>query len=88
MPQCREPKRATPDQMGWGLTLLVTGLFQKVILADGFLAPVVDIVYHGASRAGFSTPGSGRLAFAGQIYFDFAGYSDLAIGLAFVSGSC
>jgi alginate O-acetyltransferase complex protein AlgI len=86
LPQCREPRRATSDQMGWGLSLLVMGLFQKVILADSLLAPVVDIVYDGSARAGFMDAWIGTLAFAGQIYFDFAGYSACAIGLAHCFG--
>ncbi|MCH2170877.1 MBOAT family protein [Myxococcota bacterium] len=86
LPQCAEPRRASPGQMGWGMTLLVFGLFQKVVLADGVLAPIADPVYAAAGKAGAIDAWLGTLAFTGQIFFDFAGYSSCAIGAALCLG--
>ena len=86
IPQCETERRANRDQVGWGLTLLVIGLFGKVVLADGILSPVVDRIY--AARVGLGCAESwvGSLGFAGQVFFDFAGYSSCAIGSALVLG--
>ena len=87
VPQFEAPRRATSAMLGWGLALLVLGLFEKVVVADGLLAPVVERVY-AAKLAVVSTPDAwtGTLAFAGQIFCDFAGYSTCAIGVALCLG--
>jgi alginate O-acetyltransferase complex protein AlgI len=84
--QLVEPKIANAQQFGWGLVLLTFGLFQKVTLADGFLAPVVDRVYAQPSDAGSVDAWIGTLGFACQVFFDFAGYSSCAIGAALCLG--
>ena len=87
VPQFESPRRANAQQLGFGLALMVLGLFQKVVLADGFLAPVAEAVYDqpmpvpGALDAWVAT-----LAFSGQIFCDFAGYSTTAIGAAMCLG--
>ncbi|MDZ4685105.1 MAG: MBOAT family O-acyltransferase [Planctomycetaceae bacterium] len=86
LPQLREPKRATGDQLGWGLFLLTLGLFEKVILADGILAPPASYVFGQPHLATTDDAWTGVLAFAFQIYFDFAGYSTCAIGAAWCLG--
>jgi alginate O-acetyltransferase complex protein AlgI len=86
LPQCREPRSATDRQTAWGLCLLASGLFQKIILADGLLAPVGDRVYASAAQAGTLDAWIGTLAFSGQIFFDFNGYSSCAIGAALCLG--
>lgn len=86
LPQCTEPKRATGEQMGWGLVLLIIGLFQKMIIADKLLAPVVDQVYANAGSAGFAQAWIGTMAFSGQIFCDFSGYSCCGIGIALCLG--
>jgi alginate O-acetyltransferase complex protein AlgI len=86
LPQCTSPRRATPNRIGWGLSLVVLGLFAKVFLADGLMAPVVDIAFQDVDRAGWVTAWTGTLAFAGQVFFDFWGYSTCAIGLAMTLG--
>lgn len=87
VPQFDEPRRATANQMFFGLALLTLGLFQKVVIADGFLAPVVEAVYdvHG-KVPGMLDSWTATLAFAGQIFCDFAGYSTSAIGVALCLG--
>ena len=86
LPQLVEQNRASPNQLGWGLALLLLGLFEKVVLADSFLAPVADLVYAVGAGPGFVDSWIGTLAFSGQIYFDFAGYSSSAIGAAMILG--
>src|SRR6516162_613606 len=54
LPQCATPRQGTPRQMGWGFALLIVGLFEKVILADGILAPVVDKVFSAPERSSFA----------------------------------
>jgi len=86
LPQIEQPRSATAQQVAWGLCLLATGLFQKAVLADEVLAPVVDTVY--GNSGAFAAPDivAAILAFSGQIYYDFAGYSLAAIGLALCFG--
>ncbi len=86
VPQFETPRQATGPQFGWGLALLVMGLFEKVVIADGFFAPVVDRVYAVDAVVGTADAWIGTLAFAGQIACDFAGYSTCAIGVALCLG--
>ncbi|HEU4734901.1 MAG TPA: MBOAT family O-acyltransferase [Kofleriaceae bacterium] len=87
VPQFEAPRRATGAQLGWGLALLALGLFEKAVVADAILAPVVDKVYR-PELAAIATADAwtGTLAFAGQIFCDFAGYSTCAIGIALCLG--
>ncbi len=86
LPQLKNPRHASSRQLGWGFCLLTIGLFQKIILADSFLAPVADKVYSQAGTAGFTDAWIGTLAFSGQIFFDFSGYSNCAVGAALCLG--
>jgi len=86
LPQCLQPRKATIKQFGWGLSLLAMGLFQKVILADSLLAPIVEKVYDTQEIIGTLEAWTGTLAFSGQIFFDFSGYSTCAIGAAMCLG--
>jgi alginate O-acetyltransferase complex protein AlgI len=45
LPQCKEPKRATRDQFGWGLYFITLELFQKIVLADGMLSSATETVF-------------------------------------------
>ena len=86
VPQFVEPRKATPDMLRFGLALMTLGLFQKVVLADGFLARAVEMVYDGDALPGTLDAWMGTLAFSGQIFCDFAGYSTTAIGAALCLG--
>ncbi|MEO5721952.1 MAG: MBOAT family O-acyltransferase, partial [Chthoniobacterales bacterium] len=86
IPQFATPRTASARQLGWGLMLMVLGLFQKIVLADGFLAPVVDKVYGAKEILPALDAWLGTLAFSGQIFFDFAGYTTTAIGAALALG--
>ncbi len=86
LPQCVEPKTASARQVSWGLTLLVLGLFQKMVVADGLMAPIVEAVYSTERVMRTASAWAGTVAFAMQIYCDFAGYSACAIGVAMCLG--
>jgi alginate O-acetyltransferase complex protein AlgI len=78
-----ERYRVNWDNVALGLTIFIFGLVKKVLLADS-LAPHVSGVFDAATRGepvtAFAAWGA-CTAFAAQIYFDFSGYSDMAIGL-------
>ena len=84
--QFYEEKKASTDQFIWGLFLLTIGLFQKVVLADTLLSGSVDSVYASDKIVSSLDAWTGTLAFSGQIFFDFAGYSTCAIGIALMLG--
>ncbi len=63
-----------------GLFVFAIGLFKKVVLADTF-GPWVGRVFDGAGVPAFGDAWGAMLAFALQVYFDFSGYSDMAVGL-------
>ena len=86
LPQCVSERRATSSEIGWGSALVALGLFAKVVLADGLMAPVADAVFADAPRASPLAAWTGTLAFSAQIFFDFWGYSTCAIGLAMILG--
>lgn len=86
LPQCLTPRRATSQQLYWGSGLVVLGLFAKVVLADAFLAPAVDLVYGDPKTYGPLAIWTAVFAFSGQIFFDFSGYSSCAIGCGLCLG--
>ncbi len=86
LPQCEEPRRGSSDQLGWGLILLLIGLFQKIFLADGLMAQVADPIFVQWQQANMIQAWAATLAFSAQIFFDFSGYSTCAIGAALCLG--
>jgi len=84
--QFYQEKKATLDQFIWGLFLFTLGLFQKVVLADTLLSDTADTVFGSKDALNFWDAWAGTLAFSGQIFFDFAGYSTCAIGIAMMLG--
>ncbi len=80
--------RIRAEHLAVGLTIFAIGLFKKVVLADGIsvhATPIFDAVEAGAVLTFFEAWG-GALAYGFQLYFDFSGYSDMAIGLARMFG--
>ena len=80
--------RFNPENFAVGLTIFAIGLFKKVVLADSiaeFATPTFDAAAQGASL-GFLAAWGGALSYTFQLYFDFSGYSDMAIGLARLFG--
>lgn len=90
MPQFSEPLtyRIQWENLSVGLTIFIIGLFKKVVFADGiapFATPVFAAAAHGATLT-FIEAWGGTLAYTLQLYFDFSGYSDMAIGISRLFG--
>nr|WP_255700394.1 MBOAT family O-acyltransferase [Dethiosulfovibrio faecalis] len=66
--------------LAMGVTLLTLGLFKKLVIADT-LSPWVAAVFDGSDTVTFFEGWAGALCYTFQIYFDFSGYSDMALGL-------
>jgi alginate O-acetyltransferase complex protein AlgI len=88
VPQFETPRRASTQQLCFGLGLITLGLFNKVVLADTFLSGAVERVFDRGKSPGLLDAWTGTLAFSGQIFCDFAGYSTTAIGVALCLGFC
>ncbi|MBI2432605.1 MAG: MBOAT family protein [Candidatus Hydrogenedentes bacterium] len=86
LPQCLAPRRASAAQFSWGASLLILGLFEKTVIADALFAPIADKVYEAPVLVSARDAWVGTLAFSGQIFCDFAGYSTCAIGVALCLG--
>ncbi len=82
LPQLTAPVGINMPAMGWGAMLIVIGLFEKVVVSDYLLAPVADRVFDFRAAQAPSDAWAGMLAFSGQIFCDFSGYSLCAIGAA------
>jgi D-alanyl-lipoteichoic acid acyltransferase DltB (MBOAT superfamily) len=86
LPQLENPRKASENELGWGLILIVIGLFNKMVIADTLMAPVAQQIFDGVGIPGFFQAWIGTLAFAIQIFCDFSGYSMVAIGAALALG--
>jgi alginate O-acetyltransferase complex protein AlgI len=78
--------RVRCDQLVGGLAIFALGLFKKVVLADG-IAPYADAVFipvDGGLLPSTMESWLGAVAYTLQLYFDFSGYSDMAIGLSWM----
>ena len=83
-----DPRHNIPLNLSIGLSIFSIGLFKKVILADG-VAGYSDAVFSIAADGvplSFLEAWLGALAYTCQLYFDFSGYSDMAVGLARLFG--
>jgi alginate O-acetyltransferase complex protein AlgI len=85
LPQFYERYDFEYQRISDGLKLMLWGLFQKMVIADN-LAPFVDAVYNHPTHYQGASLMLATLFFTFQIYCDFAGYSDIAIGAAQVLG--
>src|SRR5437762_1409020 len=86
LPQLVRPPSLRIGQFLWGLLLMTLGLFEKIVLADTMLAGSADRIFSYAGPLVALDSWLGVIAFAGQIFFDFAGYSTCAIGAALCLG--
>ncbi len=86
LPQLVTPPGLRMGQFLWGLLLMTLGLFEKIVLADTMLSGSADRVFSYAGPLVALDSWLGVMAFAGQIFFDFAGYSICAIGAALCLG--
>ncbi|MDE5940987.1 MAG: MBOAT family protein [Muribaculaceae bacterium] len=86
LPQIAANPRVTRAMAGEGLFLIITGLVKKVVVADYLSGNFVDRIFDNPSLySGFENL-MGAYAFTIQLYCDFSGYSDMAIGLALLMG--
>jgi alginate O-acetyltransferase complex protein AlgI len=86
LPQLAEPRDPSKVAVGSGIALIGLGLVKKVVIADYLARTVVDPVF--AVPEAYSSPDVALAAYAytAQIYCDFSGYTDMAIGLALLMG--
>src|SRR6266403_429846 len=77
-------KRPDPHLILCGLIIFGVGLFKKTCLADG-IQPLVSLAF-GPNAPTFDQAWIGALAYTFQLYFDFSGYSDMAIGISLMFG--
>ena len=85
LPQLRTRQRWSNEDAAAGLKRMLVGFFKKVVVAD-LLAVYVNAVYNDASNASAVSVILASVMFAVQIYCDFSGYTDIAIGCARVMG--
>ncbi|MCF4128224.1 MBOAT family O-acyltransferase [Methylobacterium sp. SyP6R] len=86
--QLRVPESSSADRAASGLMLLTAGLAKKVFLGDG-LGSYVDPLWAAAAAGGqpdLATAAQATIGYALQLYFDFSGYTDMALGLALLFG--
>ena len=86
LPQCKTRKRLTMASVVIGTSLIIWGIFQKTVLADGLFSPLVDNFYAAEAGQTLVTNWLAIFSFSMQIYCDFAGYSLCAVGAALALG--
>ena len=85
LPQILKKRVFKYEQGVQGLRLILWGMFKKVVIADS-LAPLVNNIYGNYQEFGGGALWLGAIYFAFQIYCDFSGYSDIAIGISKLFG--
>jgi D-alanyl-lipoteichoic acid acyltransferase DltB (MBOAT superfamily) len=87
MPQFSEMKGKLPsaEMIGFGLFLLITGLFKKVMIADT-LVKYVDPAFANVKSMEIIDVWTATLGYSLQLYFDFSAYSEMAMGIALLFG--
>jgi len=78
-------RRESIDQVTEGMLQFIYGLAKKVIIAD-YIAQVADNIFNAGLAISVGSAWLGAIAYTLQIYFDFSGYSDMAIGLGKIFG--
>lgn len=86
LPQIDAPYRVSAAMRGTAVVLILTGLFKKMVVANYLATLVVDPVYALPEAQDFIAIWAAVLAYGIQIYCDFSGYSDIAIGIALLLG--
>src|SRR5471030_2312900 len=87
MPQFSDPTNSRPHAANFaiGLSIFVIGLAKKVLIADN-LSPLAMPIFAAGAEPTLIEAWIGVLAYSFQLYFDFSGYSDMAIGLSRLFG--
>jgi alginate O-acetyltransferase complex protein AlgI len=83
--EAAESKSPNPHLILCGLMIFAIGLFKKTGLADG-IQPLVALAFGSEAAPSFDQAWIGALAYTFQLYFDFSGYSDMAIGISLMFG--
>src|SRR3984885_10292558 len=83
--EAAESKSPNPHLILCGLMIFAIGLFKKTGLADG-IQPLVSLAFSPEASPSFDHAWIGALAYTFQLYFDFSGYSDMAIGISLMFG--
>lgn len=78
-------RRLTSTMVSVGAFFMICGLTKKLLLADT-LAPTVDRMFAAADSLSFLSAWAASIGYSLQMYFDFSGYSDMAVGLAMILG--
>ncbi len=86
LPQFAAPPKLTSEQSGEGLFLIMVGLLKKVVIADQLAVQLVDRVFDAPLSYSTLEVVAAVYGYAIQIYCDFSGYSDIAIGSALLLG--
>ncbi|MDE5644655.1 MAG: MBOAT family protein [Muribaculaceae bacterium] len=85
LPQLSKNRRATSDEIWGGLWLIIIGVVKKAVIAD-YIAQFNDLIFNDPSYYTGVQTMMGVLGYTMQIYCDFSGYSDMAIGIALIMG--
>jgi alginate O-acetyltransferase complex protein AlgI len=86
LPQLRQPRGLSREMGGIGLFLIMSGLVKKVCIADYLAVNLVDRVFENPTWFTSTEVLAAVYGYAFQIYCDFSGYSDVAIGAALLLG--
>ncbi len=86
LPQVNQPTLVTKEMFGQAVFLIVAGLFKKVIISDYISTNFVDRIFDNPTLYTGLENLFGVYGYAMQIYCDFSGYSDMAIGIALLFG--
>jgi D-alanyl-lipoteichoic acid acyltransferase DltB (MBOAT superfamily) len=86
IPQIRQPLKITSEMIGTGIYFIVCGLFKKAIISDYIGINFVDRIFENPSLYSGIENLFGVYGYGLQIYCDFSGYSDMAIGIALLLG--
>ena len=86
IPQIRKPLYVSQEMFGRGIFLIVAGLFKKAVISDYISVNFVERIFDNPTLYSGVENLMGLYGYALQIYCDFSGYSDLAIGIALLLG--
>jgi D-alanyl-lipoteichoic acid acyltransferase DltB (MBOAT superfamily) len=86
LPQLARPRDPRDVAVGSGVVLIAFGLVKKVVIADYLARHAVDPVFAVPEAYGAPDAWTALLSYSVQIYCDFSGYTDIAIGLALLMG--
>ncbi len=86
IPQIRKPLAVTKEMFGRGIFLIICGLFKKAVISDYIGVNFVERIFQNPEMYSGVENLMGIYGYALQIYCDFSGYSDMAIGIALLLG--